>query len=50
MVTSILSNTNNSIICLLLDDSGLTYSISLVNSCKCTVQKTEHTGRELPPG
>jgi len=35
-------------ICLLKVDSGLTYSISiLVNSCKCTVQLTEHTVREL---
>ena len=34
-------------ICLLKVDSGLTYSISiLVNSGKCTVQLTEHTGRE----
>ena len=34
-------------ICLLYVDSGLTYSISiLVNSCKYTVQLTEHTGRE----
>ena len=34
-------------ICLLYDVSGLTYSKSiLVNSCKCTVQLTEHTGRE----
>ena len=31
-----------------LFDSGLTYSISiLVNGCKCTVQLTKHTGREL---
>jgi len=35
-------------ICLLYVDSGLTYIISLlVNSWKCTVQLTEHTGREL---
>ena len=36
-------------ICSLQGDSGLTYSISIfVNSSKCTVQLTEHTGRELP--
>ena len=35
-------------ICLLLGDSGLNYSISiLVNCWWCTVQLTEHTGREL---
>ena len=35
-------------ICLLQGDPGLTYSISiLVNSWWCTVQLTEHTGREL---
>ena len=35
-------------ICLFQGDSGLTYSKSiLVNRCKCTVQLTADTGREL---